>query len=180
MKTKHMCLWSLISLSIGLLSGCDGSSAETVETPEFEAGEEGDATPADAEEAQPERAVGDIVCEGSDVYMVGNLGVVVYLETCDPGLTCVEEEQGCACVPNCDGKNCGADGCGGTCGECPTELLCHADGVCKEDCLPDGDGKQVGNHIRNLSWQTPPVGGFSLHDLCASQEVIVIVEVAGW
>ena len=38
------------------------------------------------------------------------------------------------CVPGCTDKECGDDGCGGSCGECPG-------GVCDEDyhvCLPDG------------------------------------------
>jgi len=36
-----------------------------------------------------------------------------------------------ACDPQCDGKNCGADGCGGTCGTCgyPTDV-CGADQFC--------------------------------------------------
>lgn len=52
--------------------------------------------------------------------------------TCDPpcgdGEECVGGEC-VVCVPACDGKNCGADGCGGECGECPEGLVCQ-DGMC--------------------------------------------------
>jgi len=34
------------------------------------------------------------------------------------------------CVPDCEGKNCGEDGCGGTCGSCTGFDVCGEDGVC--------------------------------------------------
>ena len=50
------------------------------------------------------------------------------------------------CVPDCDGKECGDDGCGGGCGKCPLPLLCD-DGTCTEPgpgefgalCFEDAD-----------------------------------------
>jgi hypothetical protein len=41
--------------------------------------------------------------------------------TCDP------------CVPNCAGKECGDNGCGGLCGQCPVGLDC-VEGICEEKC----------------------------------------------
>lgn len=35
-----------------------------------------------------------------------------------------------ACVPRCDGRRCGDDGCGGTCGSCPEGRACDAAGRC--------------------------------------------------
>jgi hypothetical protein len=35
-----------------------------------------------------------------------------------------------ACVPNCDRKVCGADGCGGTCGDCASPTNCDGQGRC--------------------------------------------------
>ena len=35
-----------------------------------------------------------------------------------------------ACVPQCAGKMCGADGCGGSCGSCAGEQMCDAGGQC--------------------------------------------------
>ncbi len=45
------------------------------------------------------------------------------------------------CVPSCAGKECGGDGCGGSCGLCCGEVLCVA-GQC--DCVPDCDGRECG------------------------------------
>ncbi|MFZ2414837.1 MAG: hypothetical protein WAW33_02460, partial [Minisyncoccia bacterium] len=30
----------------------------------------------------------------------------------------------CVCTPNCSGKSCGSDGCGGSCGTCPSPTSC--------------------------------------------------------
>ena len=64
---------------------------------------------------------------------------------------CVEEveAENCGqcgeCVPNCDGLQCGGDGCGGTCGQCPPDKSCQ-DGHCIADgCAPDCAGKQCGD-----------------------------------
>jgi hypothetical protein len=35
-----------------------------------------------------------------------------------------------ACVPECSGRSCGADGCGGSCGACPAGLSCDPEGAC--------------------------------------------------
>ena len=34
------------------------------------------------------------------------------------------------CTPNCAGKSCGDDGCGGSCGTCSTGYNCNASGIC--------------------------------------------------
>ena len=45
----------------------------------------------------------------------------------------------CQCIPDCDGKGCGDDGCGGSCGECPDPFECSSSGVCEVpvDCGDD-------------------------------------------
>ncbi len=50
------------------------------------------------------------------------------------------------CVPNCNGKQCGADGCGGSCGSCPAGSTCSAAGKCVTSCVPSCDGKQCGSN----------------------------------
>jgi hypothetical protein len=58
-----------------------------------------------------------------------------------------ERPADCDCVPNCDGAQCGDDGCGGSCGECMGAEIC-VEGVCEvmgcdPACGPDwcgGDG----------------------------------------
>jgi hypothetical protein len=39
------------------------------------------------------------------------------------------------CAPTCDGRECGPDGCGGTCGGCDPGMACTGLGTC-EDCAP--------------------------------------------
>ncbi len=41
-------------------------------------------------------------------------------------------------VKDCDGKNCGIDGCGGVCGVCPSSQVCGADSVCAFEWLTVG------------------------------------------
>mgnify|MGYP003876485811 CR=1 FL=1 len=47
------------------------------------------------------------------------------------------------CTPNCKDKDCGKDGCGGTCGQCKSPKTCN-DGVCKAPCTPNCKNKQCG------------------------------------
>jgi hypothetical protein len=49
------------------------------------------------------------------------------------------------CTPNCAGKECGADGCGGTCGTCGQFQFCNA-GTCDVICIPDCAGKECGDN----------------------------------
>lgn len=49
-----------------------------------------------------------------------------------------------ACVPQCEGRECGDDGCGGICGYCPYGFLCKV-GVCVEYCVPDCTGRACGD-----------------------------------
>jgi len=46
------------------------------------------------------------------------------------------------CAPVCDGRECGPDGCGGTCGSCQGNQLC-VDGSC--GCVPDCQGRECGS-----------------------------------
>jgi hypothetical protein len=48
------------------------------------------------------------------------------------------------CPPECDGKECGPDGCGGTCGECQEGEKC-VNALCVGDCEPDCDGQSCGD-----------------------------------
>jgi len=44
----------------------------------------------------------------------------------------------CGCVPNCEGKSCGDDGCGGSCGTCPEGFSCSM-GMCSDGAPPAQD-----------------------------------------
>jgi len=54
--------------------------------------------------------------------------------------------QTTVCTPNCSGKECGKDGCGGSCGNCQPGLFCNSSGKCLEDCIADCSGKVCGNN----------------------------------
>ena len=41
-----------------------------------------------------------------------------------------------ACVPDCAGRTCGSDGCGGLCGTCAPSLVCGVEGTCAEPDSP--------------------------------------------
>ena len=53
-------------------------------------------------------------------------------------------EEADACQPDCAGKECGDDGCGGFCGECDDGFLCETDGLCYPDDTPNCEGKECG------------------------------------
>ncbi|MFO0677972.1 MAG: hypothetical protein U0169_15660 [Polyangiaceae bacterium] len=47
-----------------------------------------------------------------------------------------------SCVPSCNGKTCGDDGCGGSCGACTSPASCTSGGTC---CAPACSGKTCGD-----------------------------------
>lgn len=69
-------------------------------------------------------------------------------QTCRDSTDCVSAycHSGiCACLPDCDGKSCGDDGCGGVCGNCLPGEVCDAANTCEQaQCIPDCSGKTCG------------------------------------
>ncbi len=62
------------------------------------------------------------------------------------GTCCSDYQTACACRPDCTGKQCGPDGCGGTCGTCSGSTpYCDADQQCLAQCQPKCDGAQCGD-----------------------------------
>lgn len=59
---------------------------------------------------------------------------------CPAGQVCVGDE---CCTPSCEGKPCGPDGCGGTCGACELGQACNAEGSCT--CVPNCAGRNCGS-----------------------------------
>ena len=49
------------------------------------------------------------------------------------------------CTPECEGKVCGPNGCGATCGDCPQGTACGVDGLCEVSCTASCDGKVCGD-----------------------------------
>jgi hypothetical protein len=104
---------------------------------------------------------GDLLIDCDDSDCFGRVGV------CDVELNCTDGEDNdldmvgdcmdtdCAldiacCIPDCAGKICGDDGCGGSCGDCLATETCSPDGAmcvpnCTDDaqCLGLSDGAQL-------------------------------------
>ncbi|MBI5547813.1 MAG: chitobiase/beta-hexosaminidase C-terminal domain-containing protein, partial [Deltaproteobacteria bacterium] len=53
---------------------------------------------------------------------------------CQAPQTCDPVSSTCRCIPQCAGKQCGDDGCGGTCGSCQASQECVAPGACVSAC----------------------------------------------
>ncbi len=48
--------------------------------------------------------------------------------------------RGSSCLPNCYEKQCGDDGCGGSCGECTGDEYCTDEGLCENNWVPISSG----------------------------------------
>lgn len=60
------------------------------------------------------------------------------------------------CTPECVGKQCGDNGCGGSCGSCPAGFVCNIYGYC--NCAPQCTNKQCGSDGCGGSCGTCPTG----------------------
>ena len=91
---------------------------------------------------------GDCECEGGESYSscpidCGFCGDGYCIEHCpyipESAMLCLLD----CCKPECEGKECGPDGCGGRCGECPGVDAGCSGGlcICNADCL----GKECGS-----------------------------------
>ena len=73
-----------------------------------------------------------VTCSGPDRLICANLDADACLEAalqpCPAGSACSDGE--CECVPQCAGKVCGPDTCGGFCGACGPGKVCNAAGEC--------------------------------------------------
>ncbi|GEM_PF-6865706 len=82
------------------------------------------------------------------------------------------------CLPSCDGLACGPDGCGGSCGLCPTSKPQCILGQCKAcqpfcsgmECGPNGCGGSCGSCPQGFQCSQ---GGLCLPPLCDSSVVVV-------
>lgn len=66
------------------------------------------------------------------------IGVLAMLAGCATGAEVFDasiDDDGGACVPDCDGRECGDDGCGGTCDPgCMSTQTCSTAGACLDEC----------------------------------------------
>jgi hypothetical protein len=54
------------------------------------------------------------------------------------------------CIPQCTGKVCGPDGCGGSCGSCLPTQTCTAAGICENNIVTTIAGDVNGDGCVNL------------------------------
>lgn len=83
----------------------------------------------------------------------------------------------CPCTPQCDGKACGPDGCGGNCGQCAPNDVCNDQGTC--DCVPnctdrecgsDGCGGDCGSCPSTFQWSCSNEGQCVCEPYCTGRE----------
>jgi hypothetical protein len=87
------------------------------------------------------------VCEAASCLPV-DIGTadVGQAETVEPEEVIEETvDLGPPCIPDCDGKICGPDGCDGSCGDCPTDHKCIDGAECVIHCEPQCEGQQCGD-----------------------------------
>ncbi len=79
-------------------------------------------------------------------------------ETCSGYNTenCENETNDENCTPNCSGKICGDDGCGGTCGTCKDNEICSDSGTCEEICNLD---EITADKIVDINLETVTISG---------------------
>ncbi len=122
-------------------------------------------------------------CDGNVLSYLTN-GCCVELDctlafASEPGLNQVgvcglDEDSGLhtclPCTPSCQNKQCGDDGCGGSCGECPKGAACRSDGSCdgsENPCVGAKNGTECddGNACttKDRCWEGQCVGKMPLH-----------------
>lgn len=65
---------------------------------------------------------------------------------CCDSVCCTPDEVcrgGSCCAPDCTCKECGPDGCGGVCGDCPAMFICQPDGTCRLESTCAGPAAPV-------------------------------------
>jgi hypothetical protein len=91
----------------------------------------------------------------------------------------------CTCIPDCNGKECGDNGCSGSCGDCGPESTCSNAGICEEDevtvtCPPEGPfGTTVNTVMQDLTLTDCDGDPYALHALC-TQDAALLVMYADW
>ena len=123
-------------------------------------------------------AAGQLGCVGDSVRECGDFDDDGCLDwspgaPCGAGMTCVG--GACVCAPDCAGKECGDDGCDGSCGGCAPETLC-TDGLCMgpcaDDCETPGESVCEGNGTRSCGQHdADPCLDWSEVASCKSNEV---------
>jgi hypothetical protein len=131
MTARCMNAWAC-TLASWLVFGCGGHEHRTM-------GSVGDETPNNGETSREEDRRVDRetresagALEAADACELGGMLLDASQEMETP--TEVGEAKGnedpTSCIPSCGGKECGRDGCSGSCGTCSAGMFCNWDGIC--------------------------------------------------
>lgn len=118
-----------------------------------------------------ECVAGEQLCQGGAGYLkCTDFGGGCWLWSevafaCGAGTVCDAVSNKCKCAPQCAGKNCGPDGCGGECGACEYPETCGTGGTCVCQC-----GTNV-NPVCDLATNTTYDNACKA--LCAGAEAVV-------
>ena len=93
--------------------------------------------------------VGSLTCTGCSEGVCGDNGDYCGDGICQSSETSsscpVDCEQ--TCIPNCAGKQCGSDGCSGTCGTCSGGQTCNSTGQCAVSCINNSYSQCSNNDV---------------------------------
>ncbi|MFK7986856.1 MAG: hypothetical protein AB8I08_12600 [Sandaracinaceae bacterium] len=97
--------------------------------------------------------------------------------TVDGGGVVPIDEPPLGCTPQCAGRECGDDGCGGSCGSCNGTATCSAAGTCQAQsamCPPTGStGTSVGQVSPDFSVPLAEGGEISVRSICANGSAMI-------
>ncbi len=91
--------------------------------------------------------LGELTCDGDSLMECAEDGSEwLLVEECELGCDQGQCNQEAVCVPHCTQRECGDDGCEGSCVECAQKEIC-VDGQCEPDtaCKPECEGRQCGS-----------------------------------
>ena len=88
-----------------------------------------------------------------------------------------KEDVAAPCAPSCKGKECGDDGCGGSCGRCKSGERCER-GRCRSVCVRDCRNKDCGNDGCGGSCGHCPTGKKCRHGRCEADKARALVSAA--
>ncbi|MBN2495096.1 MAG: hypothetical protein JXR96_10930 [Deltaproteobacteria bacterium] len=95
--------------------------------------------------------------------------------------SCASQYNSCmnGCVPDCSFRDCGSDGCGGSCGTCGANETCSS-GQCIPTCAPNCSGRECGPDPNcNLSCGDCPGGEHCEAGVCVEDEWPVAPVLSG-
>ena len=110
-------------------------------------------------------------CQGA--FLLKCKGGEFEYEQCAEGMTCgidAGDFAACACAPDCEGKQCGDDGCGGSCGECVWGQVCYKN----QCCFPACTTKECGDD--GCGGSCPPC---SIGETCVDDECVCVPDCEG-